>query len=84
MRTLSSCALWLGATCKPAARGARCPSALYMLPLLGRFDGAGTIALDRPGFGLSDPADVPKTKFRQAAVDFVVGVMDALGVHDSP
>jgi pimeloyl-ACP methyl ester carboxylesterase len=56
------------------------PSALHMLPLLERIDGARTIAVDRPGFGLSDPADVPKNEFRQAAVVFVDGVMDALGV----
>jgi pimeloyl-ACP methyl ester carboxylesterase len=56
------------------------PSVLHMLPLLERIDGAWTIAVDRPGFGLSDPADVPKNEFRQEAVEFVDGVMDALGV----
>lgn len=59
------------------------PSALHMLPMLERIDGAWTIAVDRPGFGLSDPAEVPRTKFRPAAVEFVDGVMDALGVDDA-
>src|SRR5918992_6360786 len=52
------------------------PSALHMLPMLERIDGAWTIAVDRPGFGLSDPAEVPRSKFRPAAVEFVDGVMD--------
>jgi pimeloyl-ACP methyl ester carboxylesterase len=56
------------------------PSALHMLPLLEKIDRAWTIAVDRPGFGLSDPADVPKNEFRQAAEEFVEGVMDVLGV----
>jgi pimeloyl-ACP methyl ester carboxylesterase len=59
------------------------PSALHMLPLLERIAGAWTIAVDRPGFGLSDPAHVPQNKFRHAAVEFVDGVMDALGVDDA-
>jgi pimeloyl-ACP methyl ester carboxylesterase len=59
------------------------PSALHMLPMLERIDGAWTIAVDRPGFGLSDPAEVPRGKFRPAAVEFVDGVMDALGVDDA-
>jgi pimeloyl-ACP methyl ester carboxylesterase len=59
------------------------PSALHMLPLLERIDGAWTIAVDRPGFGLSDPADVPRGKFREAAVEFVDGVMAALGLDEA-
>jgi pimeloyl-ACP methyl ester carboxylesterase len=56
------------------------PSALHMLPLLERIDGAWGIAVDRPGFGLSDPAEVPLGMFRQAAVSFVDKVMTALGL----
>lgn len=59
------------------------PSALHMLPMLERIDGAWTIAVDRPGFGLSDPAEVPRNEFREAAVEFVDEVMDALGVDDA-
>jgi pimeloyl-ACP methyl ester carboxylesterase len=59
------------------------PSALHMLPMLERIDGAWTVAVDRPGFGLSDPAEVPRSDFRQAAVEFVDGAMDALGVDDA-
>jgi pimeloyl-ACP methyl ester carboxylesterase len=59
------------------------PSALHMLPMLERIDGAWTIAVDRPGFGLSDPTEVPRSKFRAAAVEFVDGVMDALGIDDA-
>src|SRR5918996_3228335 len=59
------------------------PSALHMLPMLERIDGAWTIAVDRPGFGLSDPANVPPNKFRQSAVEFVDGVMDALGLDNA-
>jgi pimeloyl-ACP methyl ester carboxylesterase len=56
------------------------PSALHMLPLLERIDGAWGIAVDRPGFGLSDPAEGPLGMFRQAAVSFVDKVMTALGL----
>jgi pimeloyl-ACP methyl ester carboxylesterase len=59
------------------------PSALHMLPLLERIDGAWAIAVDRPGFGLSDPVDVPHGRFRQAAVEFVDGVMTALGLDEA-
>jgi pimeloyl-ACP methyl ester carboxylesterase len=59
------------------------PSALHMLPMLEKIDGVWAIAVDRPGFGLSDPADVPPEKFRQGAVDIVDGVLDALGLDDA-
>lgn len=59
------------------------PSAIHMLPLLERIDGTWVIAVDRPGFGLSDPVDAPKNKLRQAAVEFVDGIMNALGVDDA-
>ena len=59
------------------------PSALHMLPMLEKVDGFWAIAVDRPGFGLSDPVDVPPEKFRQGAVDFVDGVLDALGLDEA-
>jgi 2-hydroxy-6-oxonona-2,4-dienedioate hydrolase len=59
------------------------PSALHMLPMLEKVDGVWAIAVDRPGFGLSDPAEVAPEKFRQGAVEFVDGVLDALGLDDA-
>jgi pimeloyl-ACP methyl ester carboxylesterase len=59
------------------------PSALHMLPMLEQVDDFWAIAVDRPGFGLSDPVDVPPEKFRQGAVEFVDGVLDALGLDDA-
>lgn len=59
------------------------PSALHMLPMLEKVDGFWAIAVDRPGFGLSDTADVPPERFRQNAVDLVDGVLDALGLDDA-
>jgi pimeloyl-ACP methyl ester carboxylesterase len=55
-------------------------SSLLLLPLLERLQGAWGIAVDRPGFGLSDPADVPRERFRQAAVEWLDGVLDVLGL----
>jgi pimeloyl-ACP methyl ester carboxylesterase len=59
------------------------PTALHMLPMLEKVDGVWAIAVDRPGFGLSDPVEVPPEKFRQGAVEFVDGVLDALGLDDA-
>jgi len=55
-------------------------SSLLLLPLLERLQGAWGIAVDRPGFGLSDPADAPRERFRRAAVEWLDGVLDALGL----
>jgi pimeloyl-ACP methyl ester carboxylesterase len=57
-------------------------SSLLLLPLLECLQGAWGIAVDRPGFGLSDPADVPRERFRQAAVEWLDGVLDALGLDE--
>src|SRR6266540_1444096 len=40
-------------------------SSLLLLPLLERLQGAWGIAVDRPGFGLSDPADAPRERVRR-------------------
>jgi pimeloyl-ACP methyl ester carboxylesterase len=37
--------------------------------------------LDRPGYGLSDPVDVPRERFREAAVEFVDETVDELGLE---
>jgi pimeloyl-ACP methyl ester carboxylesterase len=52
-----------------------------LLPLLPHLDGVRAIAVDRPGFGMSDPARVPGDRFRAAAVAFVDEVLDELGLE---
>lgn len=58
-------------------------SSLSHLPLLERAEGVRSIAVDRPGFGLSEPAQVPRERFRDAAVEFVDEVLDELGLDTS-
>jgi len=58
-------------------------SSLSLLPLLERLDGMRAIAVDRPGFGLSDPVHVPRERFREAAVTFLDEVVDELGLQTS-
>jgi pimeloyl-ACP methyl ester carboxylesterase len=56
-------------------------SSLSLLPLLERLEGVRAIAVDRPGFGLSEPVRVPREHFREAAVAFVDEVVAALGLQ---
>ena len=56
-------------------------SSLSLLPLLEHLEDVRTIAVDRPGFGLSEPVHVPRERFRDAAIDFVDEVIDALGLE---
>lgn len=58
-------------------------SSLSHLPLLERSEGVRSIAVDRPGFGLSEPAPVPRERFRDAAVEFVDEVLDELELETS-
>jgi pimeloyl-ACP methyl ester carboxylesterase len=58
-------------------------SSLSVLPLLERLQGVRAIAVDRPGFGLSEPVAVPRQRFRDAAVEFVDEVLDGLGLETS-
>jgi pimeloyl-ACP methyl ester carboxylesterase len=53
-------------------------SSLLFVPLLERLEGVRAIAVDRPGFGLSDPAGVPRERFRTGAVEFLDEVLDEL------
>jgi pimeloyl-ACP methyl ester carboxylesterase len=46
-------------------------SSLSLLPLFEHLSGVRAIAVDRPGFGLSDPVRVPRERFRDGAVEFV-------------
>ena len=53
-------------------------SSLLLLPLLERLKGLRGIVVDRPGFGLSDPAGVSRVRFRDAAVEFLDEALDEL------
>lgn len=44
------------------------PSALLFLPLLARMEGVRAIAVDRPGFGMSEQAEPAAMSYRDAAV----------------
>lgn len=56
---------------------------ISFVPLLERLDGVRGIAVDRPGFGLSDPAKLPRERYRDAAVECVERVLDALGLAEA-
>lgn len=43
-------------------------SALFMLPLLEHLEEVRAIGIDRPGWGLSDPDDLPRKRYREAVV----------------
>ena len=58
-------------------------SSLSLLPVLERLEGVRAIAVDRPGFGLSEPVRVPRERFRDAAVEFLDEVLDELGLQTS-
>ena len=56
-------------------------SSLSALSLVEHLDHVRLIALDRPGYGLSDPVDVPRDRFRGGAVQFIDETVDALGLE---
>lgn len=56
------------------------PTALEFLPLLERFSDVRAIAVDRPGFGLSEPAPTRNEAVRGAAVDSLTSILDCLGL----
>jgi pimeloyl-ACP methyl ester carboxylesterase len=56
-------------------------SSLSLLPLFEHLEGVRAIAVDRPGFGLSEPLQVPRERFREAAVEFLDEVVDELGME---
>ncbi len=58
------------------------PSALLFLPLIERLEGLRVIAVDRPGFGLSDAVDGPRASYRDGAVAWIDSLFDALAVED--
>jgi pimeloyl-ACP methyl ester carboxylesterase len=53
-------------------------SSLSHLMLLEHLTTVRSYLVDRPGFGLSDPDDFPRTSFRQCAVRFVDDILDEL------
>jgi pimeloyl-ACP methyl ester carboxylesterase len=50
----------------------------FLLPLLQELHGVRAIAPDRPGVGLSDPADLPAARFRECAVAWLDRLLDTL------
>jgi pimeloyl-ACP methyl ester carboxylesterase len=56
-------------------------SSLLFLPLIERLTGLRVLAVDRPGFGLSDPIDLTRDSFRSEAVTWMSQVLDALGLE---
>lgn len=59
------------------------PSALLFLPLMEKLTGVRAIAVDRPGFGLSDPHTWPTTGRREAAVEWVGSLFDGLDLKEA-
>jgi pimeloyl-ACP methyl ester carboxylesterase len=59
------------------------PTALLFLPLLERLSGLRAIAVDRPGFGLSDAVDLPRERYRDAAIEWLDRVLDALRLDET-
>jgi pimeloyl-ACP methyl ester carboxylesterase len=55
-------------------------SALLFLPLIERLTGVRVIAVDRPGFGLSDPIEFSRDTFRSDVVAWTSHVLEALGL----
>lgn len=58
-------------------------SALFLLPLLERLTGVRSAAVDRPGHGMSDRIDLPRERYREAAVGWVDRLLDALGLDNA-
>jgi pimeloyl-ACP methyl ester carboxylesterase len=55
-------------------------SAGFLLPLLNELHGVHAMAPDLPGVGLSDPIDLPRARYRQAAVAWLDRLLDALSL----
>jgi pimeloyl-ACP methyl ester carboxylesterase len=58
------------------------PSALLFLPLLAHLEGLRAIAVDRPGFGLSDPAEPTGMSYRDDAVGWLSTLIEALELEE--
>jgi pimeloyl-ACP methyl ester carboxylesterase len=55
----------------------------FLLPLLEAIHGVRVIAPDRPGIGLSDPIEQPIHGYREAAVSWLDGLLDALDLEST-
>jgi pimeloyl-ACP methyl ester carboxylesterase len=53
-------------------------SSVLMIPLMEQLKGRRLIAVDRPGYGMSDPVDYRTGDFRRSAVDVMTGLLDAM------
>lgn len=58
-------------------------SGLFLLPLLEHLRRVRAIAADRPGQGLSDPIELPRERFRQAALAWICQLFDALDLDSA-
>src|SRR5919106_2845503 len=56
------------------------PTSIQLLPLVSRITRSRVVAVDRPGFGLSDPHDWSGPR-RKASVEWLDVVLDALGLE---
>ncbi len=59
------------------------PAALLFLPFLERLEGVRAVAVDRPGFGLSDPAEQGTGSYRESAATWLDRLFDVLGLEES-
>ena len=55
----------------------------FLLPLLEALHGVRVIAPDRPGIGLTDPVELPIHGYREAAVSWLDGLLDALDLEST-
>lgn len=58
-------------------------SAVAMLPLMEQMKGRRVIAVDRPGYGLSESINGLREQPRRTGVSVVVGLLDALGIDQA-
>ena len=57
-------------------------SALFLLPLLEQLEDVRALGVDRPGWGLSDPADLPRDRYREAVVAWIDQLLDELELDE--
>jgi pimeloyl-ACP methyl ester carboxylesterase len=50
----------------------------FFLPLLRELEGVRAMSPDRPGQGLSDPIELPRHRYRETAIAWLDGLLDAL------
>ena len=58
-------------------------SSISHLPFLAHLEGVRAINADRPGFGLSDPVDIPRERYRDGAIKFIDELLDGLELESS-